>query len=218
MWRTRYYWTSRASASFALCSAISCISVRCGKSPQLTGEQQERLASLVIRPAERPSPAPARKGPGDRGWCPWPSSETYPPSPSTSPAKATTGFRAGTQKRSSWKVGRCGCCLRPGASQCPTGLKCGYGHWRTSSPTSRPRTSSFGSTAPGPRSDARGRADPGGGPSSRASADRTRSRPPRSATGRAACCCPGWSGPAGCTTRRPCAPRASPNSSDSTPR
>lgn len=27
--------------------------------------------------------------------------------------------------------------MQPGASQCPTGLECGYGHWRT--PTPRPK-------------------------------------------------------------------------------
>lgn len=43
--------------------------------------------------------------------------------------------------------------------------------------------------------------------SSRARRSRTRSRPPASATARAASCSPAWSGPAGCTTRRPCAPR-----------
>ncbi|MET7663176.1 transposase family protein [Streptomyces sp. NPDC005373] len=82
-----------------------------------------------------------------------------------------------------------------------TGPACGCGHWRTSLPMPRPKGSSRGSTAPRPRSGAHRRAVPGAGPSSRASVDRTRSRPPRSATGRAECCCPGSCGPAGCTTR-----------------
>nr|WP_264935724.1 transposase family protein [Streptomyces sp. A012304] len=63
------------------------------------------------------------------------------------------------------------------------------------------------------RSAARRPDGPGAGRSSPARASRTPSRPLRSATARAACCCPAWSGRAECTTRPPCAPRASPNSS-----
>ena len=42
--------------------------------------------------------------------------------------------------------------------------------------------------------------------------NRTPPRPRRSATARGVCCGPGPTDPAGCTTRPPCAPRASPSS------
>jgi len=57
---------------------------------------------------------------------------------------------------------------------------------------------------------------PGRSPSSPASAHRTRSRPPPSATAKDAPCGAGRCGRAGCTTRPRCAPRASLNSSGST--
>jgi ABC-2 type transport system permease protein len=57
---------------------------------------------------------------------------------------------------------------------------------------------------------------PDGPPSSPASASRTRSRPPPSATAKDAPCGAGRCGRAGCTTRPRCAPRASLNSSGST--
>ncbi|MFB8135439.1 hypothetical protein [Streptomyces mirabilis] len=64
---------------------------------------------------------------------------------------------------------------------------------------------------------AHGRVVPADGPSSPASAGRTPSRSRRSATAGAAPCGPGPSAEAGCTTRPPCAPRASPSSSTSAP-
>lgn len=124
----------------------------------------------------------------------WPSSTASPAQPS--PAPSTRSAR----------------CWLSAASPSLTGPASACAPWPMSSPTPRPRVSSCASTAPRPRSAAPRPAAPAARRSYPARRSRTPPRPPPSATAWDACCGPGPTGPAECTTRPRCAPKASPSS------